>query len=103
MQQLLNRTKQAWGQWRNRLRLGSKYLSGSAADIEPIKLQSQSEELSSSLGKSENVFKDGGNLEDGSPYLYLSGTFVNVNVMPMGWLVAFNHCTFTIRLLKSPH
>jgi hypothetical protein len=104
MQQLLNRTKQAWGQWRNRLRLGSKYLSGSAADIEPIKLQSQSEELSSSLGKSENVFKDGGNLEDGSPYLYLSSTFMNVNVMPMNWLVAFHHCTFTNCVFKpSPN
>ena len=101
MQQLLKRTKQAWGSWRNRLRLGSKYLAGSAVDVEPIELQSQSEELSSSLGKSENVFKDGGNLEDGSLFLYLSGTFINVNVIPMCWLVAFHHCTFTNCVFKS--
>ncbi len=104
MQQLLKRTKQAWGQWRNRLRLGSKYLSGSAADIEPIELRSQSDELSSGFVKSENVFKDGGNLEDGSVSLYLSGTFINVNVMPMCWLVAFHHCTFTNCVFKpSPN
>jgi hypothetical protein len=55
---------------------------GGAADIEPIKLQSQSDELSSGLGKSKNVFKDGGNLENGSPFLYLNGTFIDVNVLP---------------------
>jgi hypothetical protein len=104
MQQLLKRTQQAWGQFRNRLWLGKKSVRGGAADIEPIKLQSQSDEHSFGLGKSENAFKDGGNLENGSPFLYLSGTFINVNVTPMNWLVAFHHCTFTNCVFKpSPN
>ena len=100
MQQLLKRTQQAWGQFRNRLWLGKKSARGGAADIEPIKLQSQSDEHSFGLGKSENAFKDGGNLENGSPFLYLSGTFINVNVTPMNWLVAFHHCIFTNCVFK---
>jgi hypothetical protein len=108
MQQLLKRIKQAWGQLRNRLWLSKKSGREGAIDIEPIKLRSQSiefsSELSSSLGRSKNDSKDGGNLENGSPFLYLNGTFINVNVTPMNWLVAFHHCTFTNCVFKpSPN
>lgn len=104
MQQLLKRIQYAWERFCNRLRLSKRSLIGSTADIEPIKLRSQSDELSSSLGKWVNGVKDGGNLENGSPFLYLSSTFINVNVIPMNWLVAFHHCTFINCVFKpSPN
>lgn len=104
MQQLLKRIQYAWERFCNRLRLSKRSLIGSTADIEPIKLRSQSDELSSSLGKWVNGVKDGGNLENGSPFLYLSSTFINVNVTPMNWFVAFHQCTFTNCVFKpSPN
>jgi hypothetical protein len=88
----------------NRFWLGQKSLGRGVADIEPIKLQSQSDEFLSVLYKSQNDFKDGGNLEYGAPVVYANGTFRIVNFLSGSWLVAFHHCTFTNCVFKpSPN